>query len=101
MIAVSLSCGLNCSWFDPRRGKARQEFVDLVYQLIRQLGISCILLSPLSPHLSSLSLSLSLSLPLFLFLIALDTPPATVVRIEKDKDSESVNNKEKESKKVK
>jgi len=40
LVTVSLSVGLNCSWFDPRRGKAKQEFMDLVYQLIRQLGIS-------------------------------------------------------------
>lgn len=44
MVTVGISCGLNCSWFDPRRGKARQEFVDLIHQLATQLGLSCIFL---------------------------------------------------------
>lgn len=40
MITVGISCGLNCSWFDPRRGKARQAFVDLIHSLTTQLGLS-------------------------------------------------------------
>lgn len=43
MVTVSISCGLHCSWFDPRRGKARQEFINLIHRLISELGLVCII----------------------------------------------------------
>jgi len=40
LATVGISCQLNCSWMDTRRGKAKGEFIKLIHKLVRELGLT-------------------------------------------------------------